>query len=78
MQGAGPIVTATAFSQCCSAVQCPALSVPAALTILESDQTLPSKGMYSMNLTLIGRSRVSSRKAGISSSFTPRISTTLT
>ena len=48
------------------------------LTILFSDHTLPSKGMYSMNRTLMGRSRVRATKSEISSSLTPFITTTFT
>mmetsp|Transcript_13857 Transcript_13857/g.40160 ORF Transcript_13857/g.40160 Transcript_13857/m.40160 type:complete len:234 (-) Transcript_13857:71-772(-) len=46
-------------------------------TILLSDHTFPSNGMYSMKRTLIGRSTVRRTKSATSSSFTPRINTTL-
>lgn len=46
-------------------------------TSLVVDHRLSLKGMYSMKRTEIGRSRVSSTKAGASMSFRPRMTTVL-
>ena len=47
-------------------------------TTLFVSHLFPSKGMYSMKRTFTGASRVRATKSRISSSFTPRISTTFT
>lgn len=52
--------------------------ISAKVTILVSFQRLPSNGMYSINRISIFFSFVKAANAGISSSFTPRITTQFT